>query len=328
MRKIVPFVSKKIIRLVTLLVAISFISFLLVKKSPIDPIQAYIGADMLKVGPEQRAKIMNYWGLDQPLFTQFYLWFTHLIKGDFGISMIYRRPVLDVIGERFFHSFVLMLISWIISGILGFILGSIAAMKKGTWIDRIIKSYCYILASTPTFWLGLLFLIVFAVWLRWFPIGMAAPPGILLEDVTLLDKLKHIILPAFTLSFLGVANIALHTRQKLIDVLSSDYILYARARGESEWTLYFRHGIRNIALPALTLQFAAFSELFGGAVLAEQVFSYPGIGQATVDAGLRGDVPLLLGIVIFSTIFVYVGNLIADILYLLLDPRMKKGVAK
>jgi len=110
--------------------------------------------------------------------------------------------------------------------------------------------------------------------------------------------------------------------------LSSDYILYARARGESESTLYFRHGIRNIALPALTLQFAAFSELFGGAVLAEQVFSYPGIGQATVDAGLRGDVPLLLGIVIFSTIFVYVGNLIADILYLLLDPRMKKGVAK
>lgn len=328
MRKIVPFVSKKIIRLVTLLVAISFISFLLVKKSPIDPIQAYIGADMLKVGPEQRAKIMNYWGLDQPLFTQFYLWFTHLIKGDFGISMIYRRPVLDVIGERFFHSFVLMLISWVISGILGFILGSIAAMKKGTWIDRIIKSYCYILASTPTFWLGLLFLIVFAVWLRWFPIGMAAPPGILLEDVTLFDKLKHIILPAFTLSFLGVANIALHTRQKLIDVLSSDYILYARARGESESTLYFRHGIRNVALPALTLQFAAFSELFGGAVLAEQVFSYPGIGQATVDAGLRGDVPLLLGIVIFSTIFVYVGNLIADILYLLLDPRMKKGVAK
>ena len=328
MRKIVPFVSKKIIRLVTLLVAISFISFLLVKKSPTDPSQAYIGADMLKVGPEQRAKIMNYWGLDQPLFTQFYLWFTHLIKGDFGISMIYRRPVLDVIGERFFHSFVLMLISWVISGILGFILGSIAAMKKGTWIDRIIKSYCYILASTPTFWLGLLFLIVFAVWLRWFPIGMAAPPGILLEDVTLFDKLKHIILPAFTLSFLGVANIALHTRQKLIDVLSSDYILYARARGESESTLYFRHGIRNVALPALTLQFAAFSELFGGAVLAEQVFSYPGIGQATVDAGLRGDVPLLLGIVIFSTIFVYVGNLIADILYLLLDPRMKKGVAK
>lgn len=328
MRKILPFVSKKIVRLVTLLVAISFISFLLVKKSPIDPIQAYIGADMLKVGPEQREKIMSYWGLDQPLFTQFYLWFTHVIKGDFGVSMIYRRPVLDVIGERFFHSFVLMLISWVISGILGFILGSIAAMKKGTWIDRIIKSYCYILASTPTFWLGLLFLIVFAVWLQWFPIGMAAPPGILLEDVTLFDKLKHIILPAFTLSFLGVANIALHTRQKLIEVLSSDYILYARARGESETTLYFRHGIRNIALPALTLQFAAFSELFGGAVLAEQVFSYPGIGQATVDAGLRGDVPLLLGIVIFSTIFVYLGNLIADVLYLVLDPRMKKGVVK
>ena len=117
---------------------------------------------------------------------------------------------------------------------------------------------------------------------------------------------------------------ALHTRQKLIEVLASDYVLFARARGEYGFVMFWRHGLRNIALPAITLQFASFSELFGGAVLAEQVFSYPGLGQATVEAGLRGDVPLLLGIVIFSTIFVFVGNLLADFIYQFVDPRTRR----
>ena len=173
--------------------------------------------------------------------------------------------------------------------------------------------------------MGLLVLIVFAVGLKWFPVGMGVPAGVLAEDVTLLDRIKHLILPAITLSILGVANVALHTRQKMIDVLQSDYILFARARGERGIVLFWRHGLRNVALPAITLQFAAFSELFGGAVLAEQVFSYPGLGQATVEAGLRGDVPLLLGLVIFSTLFVFIGNLIADLIYLVLDPRMRGG---
>ncbi len=308
----------------TLLFAICLISFLLVKNSPIDPIQAYIGADMLKVGPEQREKIAAYWGLDQPVMKQFWTWFAAMVSGDLGTSMIFRRPVAEVIGERFMHSIALMSTAWILSGVIGFIMGVVAAMKKDTWIDRIIKWYCFTLASTPTFWMGLLFLIVFAVWLGWFPIGMGVPVGMLAEEVTLMDRIKHLILPALTLSFIGVANVALHTRQKLIDVLSSEYILFARARGERGFQLFWRHGLRNIALPAITLQFASFSELFGGAVLAEQVFSYPGLGQATVEAGLRGDVPLLLGLVIASAMFVFIGNLVADLIYLLIDPRMRE----
>lgn len=311
--------------MVTLLIAICFISFFLIKNSPIDPIQAYIGADMLKVGPEQREVIAKYWGLDQPIMVQFFNWGSSLIRGDLGTSMIFRRPVADIISERFFNSLALMISAWILSGIIGFLMGVIAAMKKGTWIDRLIKWYCFTLASTPTFWMGLLFLIVFAVWLRWFPIGMGVPAGVLAEDVTMADKIKHLILPVLTLSVVGVANIAMHTRQKLIDVLASDYILFARARGEQGFVLFWRHGLRNVALPAITLQFAAFSELFGGAVLAEQVFSYPGLGQATVEAGLRGDVPLLLGLVIFSTLFVFAGNLLADLIYRILDPRMREG---
>ena len=166
---------------------------------------------------------------------------------------------------------------------------------------------------------------VFSVGLGWFPIGLGVPAGVLHGDVTLWDRIYHLILPALTLSVIGVANIALHTRQKLLDVLSSDYVLFARARGEEGFSLVWRHGIRNIALPAISLQFASFSELFGGAVLAEQVFSYPGLGQATVQAGLRGDVPLLLGLVIISTTFVFAGNFIADIIYSIVDPRIKEG---
>ena len=309
----------------TLLVAICFISFLLIKNSPIDPIQAYIGADMLNVGPEQRERIAEYWGLNQPIMVQFWNWGSALLTGDMGTSMIFRRPVSEVISDRFFHSLALMLTAWVLSGIIGFAMGVMAAMKKNTWVDRIIKWYCYTLASTPTFWMGLLMLIVFAVWLGWFPIGLGVPTGVLAEDVTITDRITHLILPAITLSIVGVANVALHTRQKLIDVLASEYVLFARARGEHGLVLFWRHGLRNIALPAITLQFASFSELFGGAVLAEQVFSYPGLGQATVEAGLRGDVPLLLGIVIFSTLFVFVGNLMADLIYHVVDPRTRRG---
>lgn len=309
----------------SLLIAISFISFILMKNSPIDPVQAYIGADMLNVGPEQRERIAEYWGLNEPVLVQYANWASAVLQGDLGTSMIHRRPVSEIIGERFMSSLALMIVAWTLSGVMGFVLGVVAAMKQGTWIDRAIQWYCYTLASTPTFWMGLLVLIIFAVWLGWFPIGLGVPAGVLAEDVVFLDRVKHLVLPALTLSILGVANVALHTRQKLIEVLSSDYVLFARARGEKGFSLFWRHGLRNIALPAVTLQFAAFSELFGGAILAEQVFSYPGLGKATIDAGLRGDVPLLLGIVLFSTIFVFAGNLIANLIYYFVDPRTRES---
>jgi len=151
------------------------------------------------------------------------------------------------------------------------------------------------------------------------------PVGVVAEEITITEKIKHLILPALTLSIVGVSNIALHTRQKLVDVLNSDFVLFAKARGEKDSAILWQHGLRNIALPALTLQFASFSELFGGAILAEQVFSYPGLGSTITQSGLRGDVPLLLGIVIFSALFVFIGNLAADTIYRLIDPRIKEG---
>lgn len=322
---LLTFLATKLLKTCTLLVALCVLSFLLLSYSPIDPVRAYVGADMTRVGPEQQARIVEYWGLDKPPVERFGRWASAIVRGDFGTSMIYRRPVVDVIRERFLASLALMGTAWLFSGLFGFALGTLAGMKQGTWVDKAIKWYCLTLASTPTFWLGLVLLIVFSVWLQWFPVGLGVPAGVLAKEVTLGSRLYHLVLPALTLSLLGVANIALHTRQKLLGVLASDYVLFARARGESGLTLLWRHGLRNVALPAVTLQFAAFSELFGGSVLAEQVFSYPGLGQATVQAGLRGDVPLLLGIVIFSALFVVSGNLIADVIYQVVDPRIRLG---
>ena len=142
------------------------------------------------------------------------------------------------------------------------------------------------------------------------------------------DRVIHMILPALALSLTGISNIALHTREKLAEVMESDYVLFSRARGESEGSILLRHGLRNIALPALTLQFGSVSEIFGGSVLVEQVFSYPGLGQAAVTAGLGSDVPLLMGITVISAALVFGGNTAANILYGLIDPRMRKGRRK
>ncbi|WP_240375749.1 ABC transporter permease [Bacillus piscicola] len=319
------FITGKAVKLATLLIAVSILSFFLISYSPIDPVQLYIGADMTRVSPEQRENIAEYWGLHESKPQQFINWGKAVLHGDFGTSLLYRSPVADVIAERFLASLALMVVAWLLSGVVGFLLGIIAGMRQGTWADHVIKGFCFTLASTPAFWLALLFLMTFSVWLGWFPVGLGTPAGVLAEDVTWVERLRHLVLPALTLSIAGVANVALHTREKLIEVLASEYIRFAKAKGEHGFVLVWRHGLRNISIPAVSLHFASFGELFGGAVLAEQVFSYPGLGQAIVQAGLGGDVPLLLGIVLFSAVFVFVGNVMADLLYQLIDPRMRRS---
>ena len=218
-----------------------------------------------------------------------------------------------------------MTLSWIFSGIIGFALGVVAGKNKGSWIDKAVKVYCYAIQSAPSFWVGMLILMVFAVYLGLFPIGFGVPIGVSSTDASFMDWASRLVLPTLTLSLVGLAPIAMYTRNELIQVLSSDYVLFAKSRGEKGWNLVKNHGIRNILLPAITLQFLSFSELFGGAVLVEQVFSYPGIGQTAVAAGLQSDVPLFLGIVLFSAVFVFVGNLLADISYYFIDPRIKEN---
>lgn len=305
-----------------LLAAVSLAAFALVRLSPLDPVTAYVGADA-SVSLEQRARIAERWGLNEAAPVQFFKWFSALCRGDFGVSVIYRQPVLTVISQRAAASLALMGLSWALSGVLGFVLGVIAGACRGRWPDRLIKAWCLALSSSPAFWLALILMVIFAVTFKLFPLGLAAPAGKLASEVTLLERLRHLVLPCLALSLTGVSNIALQTRQKLAEVMESDYFVYAVARGESKWTAVRRHGLRNIALPALTLQFLSFSELFGGSVLAEQVFAYPGLGRAIVQAGMQSDVPLLLGITLFSALFVFTGNCVADALYRRVHPEIR-----
>lgn len=312
---------KNTVKIVTLLFAVSIISFTLVNISPIDPVQQYLLGLGTAVSQEKRAEIEAYWGVDRPPVERYLTWLNELMHANMGESSIYRRPVADIIGERFVNSLALMLSAWVSAGLMGFVLGCLMGMYHDRLPDKILKKICYVLSSLPAFWLGLLLLLVFSVWLGWFPIGFSSPIGVTSDNVTISQKIHHLILPAITLSLMSFSNIALHTRQKLIDVLNSEYVLFAKARGEGQWSILRNHGLRNILFPALTLQFASFAELFGGSVMAENVFSYPGLGSAVSAAGLQGDVPLLLGITLFSALFVCVGNMIADLLYGVIDPR-------
>ena len=321
-------VGKNIARMSVLLVLVSIAAFFLVTVSPLDPLRTNVGQAALgSMSQEQIAQLEEYWGVNTPPVKRYVSWAADFLRGDMGTSLLYRQPVSKVIGEKLANSLWLMASAWLVSGAVGFVLGVAAGTRKGGLTDKLISAYALLTASIPAFWLALVLLMIFAVWLKVLPIGLSVPIGMEASAVTLGDRLVHGILPVAALSITGISNIALHTREKMAEVMESDYVLFARARGESEWEIVKRHGIRNILLPAMTLQFASVSEIFGGSVLVEQVFSYPGLGQAAVSAGLGSDMPLLMAITIISALFVFGGNFIANILYGVIDPRIRRGGA-
>jgi peptide/nickel transport system permease protein len=318
------YILSSLLRCLVLIVAVSALTFFLAEASPIDPVDAYFDAHFT-ASDEQKALLAAQWGLNDPAPLRFLKWGRSLVGGDFGYSWAFQRPVLSVILKGVRNSLLLLLSAWILSGVLGFVCGVSAAMFRDRLPDRIICLLCYLLASVPAFWLGIIALLVFSVTLGWFPIGLSAPIGLTVGEASWLERLHHMLLPALTLSVVGISSIALHTREKMIGVLDSDYVLFARARGESRWGIFRRHGLRNILLPALTLQFASINEIFGGSVLVENVFTYAGLGSVTVTAGVKGDMPLLMGITIVSSVIVFLGNLAANLLYPLIDPRIREN---
>ena len=284
------YLARHIVRFALLMLAVGLVVFALVSMSPIDSVQANVGqAAYVNMSEAKRAQLASYWGGDVPFWERFANWAGALIQGDMGTSLRFNAPVSEVIAHRAANSLALMGIAWLLSGVLGFALGVAAGARRGGALDRVVRSYCFLLASTPTFWLGLLILMVFAVQLGWFPIGFSVPIGVSAADVTLADAVHHLVLPALTLSVTGVANIALHTREKVVDVLESDYVRFARARGESELSVIVHHGLRNVALPAVTLQCAFISrDLWRvGAGRAGVFLSRPGAGGCDRRVGRR-----------------------------------------
>ena len=230
------FAGKKLVRIALLLLGVSLAAFLLMSASPLDPLQTNIGQTALgSMRPEQVEKLRAYWGADTPPVQRYLGWLSAALRGDFGVS------------QRLCSSLGLLVFSWVLSGALGFTLGVLSGAFQGRWPDKIIRGYCLLISSTPAFWLALLLMMVFSVWLGWFPIGFQAPVGVDAASVSLTSRLYHAVLPAAALSVTGAANIALHTREKMVEVMGSDYVLFARARGESLGVIVWRHGIRNVA---------------------------------------------------------------------------------
>ncbi|MDM3468846.1 ABC transporter permease [Citrobacter sp. Cb041] len=312
------------VRLIVLLVLVAAGTFMLLSFSPVDPIRAYIGNDLLHVPPEQYARIAARWGLDQPLWERFGHWFIRVLQGDLGYSMLFNAPVASVIKERFATSFALLGGAWLLSGILGTAMGFVAGRYLNRWPDKAICRLSYLLSSLPTFWIGMLLLALFAV--RWpvFPVCCAWEPGNSGDMATLAERLRHLVLPVCALSLLGLGQITLHTRESIASVMKSDFVRFARSQGDKGWSLLRHQVLRHAITPALCLQFASLGELLGGALLAEKVFAYPGLGQATIDAGLRGDLPLLMGIVLFSTVLVFIGNSLSTWLVHVLNRALER----
>lgn len=319
---LLPLLRDRAIRLLWLLPLASVGLFTLVSLAPIDPVQAYVGARVALVGPEQREAISAAWGLEAPAYERFWLWARNAMSGDLGDSMTFNAPVVQVIADRFPASIALVGAAFILSFVLGTALGLIAAARRGCWPDRIIRGVAVVLAASPGFWIGLLLIAVFAVGLGWLPPCCATPPGMIADEVDLAARLPHLVLPVIAVSVVGISPLILHTRQRLVAFLESPAATHLAAHGARPLWLAFGPGMRHAMGPAITVHLAGAGELFGGSVLAEAVFAWPGLGQATVRAALGADAPLLMGIALATLIFVFAGNLLADIAARLLDPRL------
>lgn len=297
--------------------------YTLISLAPVDPVQAYVGARVALVGPEQRAAIAQAWGLDAPAPERFLRLAANLARGDFGDSITYNLPVLQLIRQRAGASLALIGSAFGISLLIGFSLGLIAAATRGQRPDRLIRSTAVLLAVSPGFWVAILLIAAFAVGLGVLPACCIAPPGLTSAEITLSDRLRHLILPAVAVSIVGISPLILHTRARASAFLESPAARHLAAHGAKPLPLVWRWGMRHALGPALTVHLAGAGELIGGSVLAETIFAWPGLGQATVRAATGADAPLLMGIALLTLLLVFSGNLLADISARLADPRLR-----
>lgn len=309
------YLIRRILAAIPVMGVVALFVFLLLRLTPGDPAAILAGDNAT---PEQLDRIRTSLGLNEPLYTQFFTWIGKLLHGDFGVSLISNVPVITMIGNRIEPTIAIALSTIIFTVIVAVPLGVIAAWKHGTWIDRFVMALSVIGFSVPVFVIGYVLIQVFAIDLRWLPVqgyrSFARGFGPFFE---------RIALPTLTLSFIYIALIARMTRAAMLDVLDEDYIRTARAKGIAEHGVLLRHALRNAAVPVITVIGTGFALLISGVVVTETVFNLPGIGRLTVDAVLARDYPVIQAMILLTS-GIYVGvNLLIDLSYTLLDPRIR-----
>ena len=315
MRKLIV---KRILQAIPLLIVISIISFLLIKLAPGDPLQAFITPKMSTADIE---RIRQNLGLDKPIYLQYFYWIKNIFRGDFGYSLTNYRPVLDLILERIPATLGLMGASLLVSLVLGIPLGLLSATYKNKFIDNIITFFSYIGISIPSFWFAMILIYVLSLKLHLLPsIGMHS---VGIED-SIFDVIKHGIMPCIVLSSQTLAVITRYIRSSTISQLEEDYVLVAYSKGLNKKQVIFKHVLRNAILPVITILGMSLPDLVSGAFITETVFGWPGMGRLGISSIMSYDYSVIMAITMFSSFLLILGNLLADVLYGVADPRIRE----
>jgi peptide/nickel transport system permease protein len=320
-----PYLARKVLQLVALLFAVVVFNFLLFRVLPGDPTRLYARSGRLT--PEVVQQIRAVFGLDKSLLEQFRIYITGLLHGDLGFSYTYRRPVSEIIGERLVNTLVLLTAATILVTAIGIVLGVWAASRRGSKLDNTTVISSLVLWSMPTFWTGMLLLFAFGVWFHVLPTtGISTPLATYSSPLgPVIDVGRHLILPTITLVLVDIGQFVLITRSSLVDVLTEDFVTTAKAKGMSRRRVVWGHAVRNGMLPVVTATALYVGIVVGGAIQVETVFSWPGMGELTYEAVLRRDYPVLEACFLLFAVTVIVANFLADLLYRVLDPRVKEA---
>jgi peptide/nickel transport system permease protein len=310
------YIARRVLSMIPVLLIVMIISFLCIRLIPGDPAKLMLGPEATL---EQVEDLRHQLGLDQSLPTQFVSYVGRIFSGNLGTSIMYREPVVKLILKRAETSCMLAVLAMVVIIGLGLPAGIIAALKAGTWSDQALLFVAMLGISIPAFWLGLLLMALFAVSLRWFP--SSGFPSILASgDWT---NLRYLVLPAVTLGYRDSALVARITRSCMLEAMREDYIATARSKGLPEHTVILKHALRNAALPVMTVLSLSFAALVAGTVVTESVFALPGVGRLMIEAVLGRDYPLLQGLMLAFAGLYLVVNLITDLTYGVLDPRIQ-----
>jgi len=319
------YIAKRLLQAIPLLVGIATITFIIVHLAPGDPMDVYLEErHRREVDPQVIELIRKKYGLDQPLHVQYVRWIGNLAHGDLGESFRYRRPVASLIAERIPYTLQLTVLALLSDALLGIALGIFAAVRQYSTADKVVTIGSLVIYSIPGFWLALMLVLVFSVNLGWFPTSQtrSLDYDLLSTGEKVLDRLWHLVLPVFVLGIASAAGTARYMRNRLLEVLSEEYVLAARARGLRERAVILKHAVRNALIPIVTLYGLSLPFLLGGAVLIERVFAWPGMGLLSVEAIGARDYPIILATTMIAAVLVVLGNLLADVTYAIVDPRV------
>ena len=311
------YLARRLIFAVLTLWGVTILVFGLSRLGP-DPLLAYVRDDTYGLSADTVAELKAKWGLDRPVYVQYFVWLGNILQGDMGESIATQRSVSQTIMEALPNSLQLAAVAWVLGTVPGVMLGVVSAVRRGTSIDYIGRAIALIGQATPAFWLAILCILLFAGYLQWLPSATKAP-----ATSPLITQVRHFIMPAFVLAFDPWATYLRLTRSSMLEVLDSEYVKLARAKGASTGSVIMRHALRNALIQPITVSALVLAAFITGSVFVETVFAWPGIGRLAVQGALDNDAPIVAGTaLIFGA--GYVGlNFVADMLYLLIDPRIR-----